>query len=87
MLYNLPSQVRNLPEGIDVAQLPTGTLQGTKIGVARVTAVHDRYFHKIFTLNTQLLGLKNPGAAALVSAMRGHILARAELIGVYQRQR
>lgn len=46
-----------------------------------------RYFHKIFALDTMLPELGYPGKAALEKAMRGPILAHAELVGLYQRRR
>ena len=45
-----------------------------------------RYFHKLFALDIRLPDLKNPGKATLVQAMQGHVLAQAELIGLYQRR-
>jgi Raf kinase inhibitor-like YbhB/YbcL family protein len=45
-----------------------------------------RYFFKLYALDTNL-GLQ-PGATKqqILSAMNGHVLATAELIGRYQRQ-
>jgi len=45
----------------------------------------DRYFHMVYALDTVLCDLKRPDKAALENAMEGHILARAVLIGTYQK--
>ena len=45
-----------------------------------------RYFFKLYALDT-VLGLKRPTKAQLEAAMRGHILAQAQLIGTYQKHR
>jgi Raf kinase inhibitor-like YbhB/YbcL family protein len=46
-----------------------------------------RYFFKLYALDTSLPDLKNPTKAQLEHAMRGHVLAQAELVGTYQKQR
>ncbi len=92
LLYNLPPQTDQLPEGIAASQLPPGTLQGlndwrrTGYGGPCPPIGRHRYFHKLFALDARLPDLKNPDKAALERAMQGHILARAELVGLYQRQ-
>src|SRR6266702_2506096 len=75
VLYNLPPSSGGLAEG--VKNLPAGTAEGMN--------GRHRYFHKLYALDTVLQGLKKPGKAALEKAMQGHVIARAELIGTYQR--
>lgn len=43
-------------------------------------------FYKLYTLDAVLSGLKHPTKTVLEKAMQGHVLARSELIGFYQRQ-
>ena len=43
-----------------------------------------RYFHKLYALDTTL-DLTQPTKAELEAAMKGHVLAQAELIGTYQK--
>lgn len=92
VLYNLPPQAHDLPEGVPASKLPPGTLQGlndwerTGYGGPCPPIGKHRYFHKLFALDIELPDLKNPGKAALERAMQGHILAHAELIGLYQRR-
>jgi hypothetical protein len=92
LLYNVPPQVNQLPEGIASADLPAGTMQGkndwhrTGYGGPCPPIGMHRYFHKLFALDCRLPDLRIPSKAALETAMQGHILARAELIGLYQRR-
>jgi hypothetical protein len=89
VLYNLPVDSHGLPEG--VTDLPTGTLQGLNgwhhtgyVGPCPPIGTH-RYFHKLFALDTVLPDLNRPTKAVLEKAMRGHVIARSELIGRYRR--
>jgi Raf kinase inhibitor-like YbhB/YbcL family protein len=45
-----------------------------------------RYFFKLYALDTALTLGPNATKAALEAAMKGHILAEAELIGLYERK-
>jgi phosphatidylethanolamine-binding protein (PEBP) family uncharacterized protein len=45
-----------------------------------------RYFHKLYVLDTVLPDLKQPTTAKFEEAMEGHVILRAELIGLYQRK-
>ena len=46
-----------------------------------------RYFFKLYALDKLLGDLKTPAKAQLEAAMRGHVLAQAQLIGTYQKRR
>ncbi|MGD1212138.1 MAG: YbhB/YbcL family Raf kinase inhibitor-like protein [Candidatus Acidiferrales bacterium] len=92
VLYDLPAEMRELPEGTPKDRsLPGGAQQGRndfgKIGYNGPCpprgAVH-RYFFKLYALKSKT-GL-TPGAtkSELERAMKGHILAQAELIGKFQ---
>lgn len=93
LLYNIPPATSGLPEGIAPKSLPAGTLQGTNDwqlsgygGPCPPVGTH-RYFHKLYALDTLLPDLKHPTKGALEKAMQGHVLAHAELVGLYQRRR
>lgn len=92
-LYNLPPNVSGLPEGVIAGDLPPGTLPGyndwgrSGYGGPCPPVGRHRYVHKLFALDTRLAELGHPGKAALEKAMRGHVLAQAELVGLYQRRR
>jgi len=91
VVYNIPASVESLPEGAAAADLPKGTLNGvndwkrTGFGGPCPPIGTHRYFHKIYALDTVLPDLKNPTKADLEKAMEGHILGKAELVGLYKR--
>lgn len=89
VLYNIPPSVSDLPEAVAPNQLPAGTLQGLNDwketgyrGPAPPKGRH-RYFFKLYALDTTLSDLHKPTKGQLEMAMRGHILAQAELMGTY----
>jgi hypothetical protein len=93
VVYNLPPQTRSLPENLSPENpLPKGGLQGIndfgKIaygGPCPPSGTH-RYFFKLYALD-RLIELKAGATKAqLEAAMKGHILASAQLIGRYHRQ-
>ena len=92
VLYNIPASVSSLPQGVKDADLPQGTFQGlndwkkTGYGGPCPPVGEHRYFHKLYALDTLLPDLARPTKAKLEKAMEGHILSRAELIGLYQRK-
>jgi hypothetical protein len=90
VLYDVPATVDSLPK--DAAkQLPAGARQGlndwkrTGYGGPCPPVGRHRYFHKLYALDTTLGDLKQPDKAALERAMAGHVLAKAELIGTYEK--
>lgn len=93
VLYDLPPGVPELPEGVPPQEeLPNGGRQGRndfrKIGYGGPCpppGPAHRYFFKLYALDAKT-NLK-PGAtkAELERAMKGHVLAQAELIGRYKR--
>lgn len=91
LLYNIPPTVTELPRAVSAGALPTGTLQGKNDwkktgyrGPCPPTGRH-RYFHKLYALDIELPDLHHPNKAQLESAMAGHVVGHAELIGTYQR--
>ena len=91
MLYNIPSEINGMHEGVGKKELPLGTLQGlndwqrTGYGGPCPPIGRHRYFHKLYALDTLLPNLKQPTKTILVKAMEGHIIDHAELIGHYRR--
>lgn len=91
VLYNLPADCSELPKG--VRQLPTGTREGlndwkrTGYGGPCPPIGRHRYFFKLYALDTVLPDLQTPTKADLEKAMEGHILARADLMGTYQKKK
>jgi Raf kinase inhibitor-like YbhB/YbcL family protein len=92
VLYNIPAAIGSLPEGVKDKDLPEGTLQGlndwkkTGYGGPCPPVGKHRYFFKLYALDIVLPDLSRPTKAKLEKAMEGHILSKAELIGLYQRK-
>jgi Raf kinase inhibitor-like YbhB/YbcL family protein len=90
LLYNLPADARDLAEGAATSGLPPGTATGlndfkhSSYGGPCPPIGRHRYFHKLYALDT-MLALKTPTKTVLEAAMQGHVLAKAELIGTYQK--
>jgi len=92
VLYNIPPNANGLAEGVEIKNLPPGTLLGindwqrTDYGGPCPPIGKHRYFFKLYALDTVLPDMKYPAKAVLERAMQGHVLAHSELIGLYQRQ-
>jgi len=93
ILYNLPAAAKGLPEGVDSADLPAGTLEGlndwkrTGYGGPCPPKGCHRYFFRLYALDQLLPDLHRPNKAKLTKAMASHILAETALMGTYQRHR
>jgi Raf kinase inhibitor-like YbhB/YbcL family protein len=96
LIYNISPSVTQLPKGIapqSRLDLPIRADQGVnsfgKIGyggpMPPVGHGRHRYVFKLYALNTEL-GIA-PGATKekLLKAMNGHVLAEAQVIGIYER--
>jgi Raf kinase inhibitor-like YbhB/YbcL family protein len=92
VLYDIPASTTTLPKG-GAKSLPSGTREGvngwkrTGYGGPCPPIGKHRYFHKLYALDTQLDDLGKPSKADLERAMKGHVLAHAELVGRYQRSK
>ena len=90
VLYNLPPDSAGLPEAVDT--LPAGAGEGvndwhrTGYGGPCPPIGRHRYFFKLYALDTLLPALGAPTKAQLETAMAGHILEQAVLMGTYQKQ-
>jgi Raf kinase inhibitor-like YbhB/YbcL family protein len=93
VLYNLPPDCKGLPRGVPAAELPPRTFQGTNdwkrtgYGGPCPPVGRHRYFFVLSALDIVLEDLKAPTRQQLERAFAGHLLARAELMGTYQRSR
>jgi len=93
ILYNLPPEARSLPEAVPSdAELPDGSQHGQNSwrrlgygGPCPPSGTH-RYFFKLYALDTSLDLASNANKKQLLQAMEGHVLAQAELMGVYSRK-
>ena len=88
VVYNLPPDANGLAEA---AALPSGAKVGRNdwqradYGGPCPPIGRHRYFHKLYALDTVLPDLKHPTKSQLEQAMKGHVLAQAELVGTYER--
>jgi Raf kinase inhibitor-like YbhB/YbcL family protein len=91
VLYDLPPGTTALAEG--VRTLPPGTREGlndwkrTGYGGPCPPIGRHRYFFKVYALDRTLGDLGTPTKARLEQAMEGHVLARGELMGTYQKKK
>ena len=91
VLYNIPATADGLAEAVAPAALPSGTGEGsndwkrTGYGGPCPPIGRHRYFHKLYALDVVLPDLGAPTKAELEPAMEGHVLARVELVGTYQK--
>lgn len=96
-LFNLAAETRYLPEDLAKdARLPGAARQGKVWGVDTFSrhgywgpcpppGEPHRYFFKIYALDTALALSPDATKTDLEEAMRGHVLAQGELIGMYGR--
>jgi Raf kinase inhibitor-like YbhB/YbcL family protein len=90
LVYNLPPDSQGLPENASEAGLPDGAMTG--VNDRKRSSYHGpcppigrhRYFHKLYALDIALPA-KPLTKSELEAAMKGHVLAQAELIGTYQK--
>lgn len=93
VLYNIPPEAGGLPEGATSAALSPGTKEGlndwkrTGYGGPCPPIGRHRYFHKLYALDTLLEEMDRPTKAQIESAMMGHIVAKAEIVGTYEKSR
>ena len=93
VLYNLPAETRGLPETIPPdADLPDGSQHGQNSwrrlgygGPCPPSGTH-RYFFKLYALDAVLDLVASASKKQLLRAMERHVLAQAELMGVYARR-
>jgi Raf kinase inhibitor-like YbhB/YbcL family protein len=91
VLYNIPVDAQGLEENISPASLPAGTKEGfnnwgrTGYGGPCPPIGRHRYFFRIYAIDRVLADLGQPTKAELEGAIAGHVLAEAELVGLYER--
>jgi Raf kinase inhibitor-like YbhB/YbcL family protein len=91
VLYNIPPSASGLPGGVEPRALPPGTREGLNdwkrsgYGGPCPPIGRHRYFFKLYALDRMLPDLDLPTKARLETAMQQHILAKAELVGTYEK--
>jgi Raf kinase inhibitor-like YbhB/YbcL family protein len=93
VLYNIPPGAGGLPEGVVSNALPAGTREAKNdwkrmgYGGPCPPIGRHRYFHKLYALDSVLPDLGDASKADVEAAMKGHVLAHAELVGTYEKRR
>jgi Raf kinase inhibitor-like YbhB/YbcL family protein len=91
LVYNIPATAGGIGEDCRRHGLPAGAVMGrndwmrTDYGGPCPPIGRHRYLHKLYALDCVLNVLSRPGKAQLLAAMRGHVLAEAQLIGTYEK--
>ena len=91
VLYDIPASASGLPEAVAPAALAKGTLEGvndwkrTGYGGPCPPIGRHRYFFRLYALDAVLPDLGKPTKAKLLDAMKGRVLAEAQLMGTYQK--
>src|SRR5262249_5432937 len=91
VLYNLPASASGLPEAVAPSALPSGTKEGkndwkrTGDRGPRPPIRPPPHVFQLVRLRPTLPGPSTPAKAQLEAAMKGHVLAQAEVTGTYEK--
>lgn len=96
LLYNIPPELRGLAEDVrheEIAAAARGALQGKNsmltigwAGMAPPKGDTPHHYHfQLFALDRMLDLAPGAGRTNLFDAMAGHVMARGDLVGTYQR--
>ena len=87
VLYNLPVDSNKIQEDSKPAGIQGKNSFGNFSygGPCPPSGTH-RYFFKLYALDTILSTMDHPDKTMIETAMKNHILAQAELIGLYRRK-
>lgn len=91
VLFNIPATVVELPEGVKVdyaggaTDFP-GNKAGQYGGPCPPSGIHHYHF-TLYALDTKLNLAQGATKEELLAAMQGHVLGKAELIGLYKRSK
>lgn len=88
LIWNIPPDTELVEEGIPPAGTFGRNTRGTEKYIAPCPPDREhRYFFKLFALDINLPLPEGSSKAELLSAMEGHIINEAEIIGTYNRSR
>jgi len=92
VMFNLSPQAHQLPAAVSSDRAPRGAVQGRNDfknqgygGPCPPAGKPHRYFFKLYALDTDLHLRAGATKSDVESAMKGHILAEAQLMGTYGR--
>jgi Raf kinase inhibitor-like YbhB/YbcL family protein len=91
VVYDLPASTSGLAEGVKVlakeAKMGLNDWKRPAYGGPCPPVGRHRYFHKLYALDVMLPDLAQATKAKVEGAMKGHVLAEAQLVGTYQKRR
>lgn len=93
VLYDIPPALAGLPENAGSPHASTAILNGlnswehTSYGGPCPPIGRHRYFFHLYALDQKLDVQGQPTAEALHKAMKGHVIAKTELMGTYAKSR
>lgn len=86
VVYNIPAQSKILENSIPGLQGGNDFRRLNYGGPCPPSGTH-RYFFKIYALDSDLNFIKAPSKTAVEGGMKDHVLGKAELIGLYKKER
>jgi len=93
IIYNIPANLTELPERLpDSGKLPDGSCQGINdfgksgYGGPCPGKGRHRYVFKLYALDSSLNPVLPVSRASIDEVLKGHIIAQANLIGLYERK-
>lgn len=87
IVYNIGTYIRSLPEG--TKKIKEGLNDFGKAaygGPCPPSGVH-RYFFKLYALKKRLSFKKQPNKQEFLDSLKGHVIAEAELMGIYKKDK
>ncbi len=93
VLHDLPPDTTELPEGASQKGLPAGARVGqndwrrARWGGPCPPVGRHRYFIKLYALDTVLGAIEPMDKPRLLEAMKGHVVAEAQVMGTYEKRR
>ena len=93
VLYNIPPATTVLAEAPKGSNIPAGAAQGMNdwsrrgYGGPCPPIGRHRYFFELYALDRMLEADRPLNKTGLAAAMKGHVLAQAELMGTYEKSR
>ena len=93
VLHDLPPATTGLPEAVAAKALPAGSRVGKNDwgraawGGPCPPIGRHRYFFKLYALDALLGDLGPVTKPALLQAMKGHVVAEAQVMGTYEKKR
>ncbi len=93
VLYDLPAETRSLPTQVSLQGLAdldavmgrNGYGQRQYVAPCPVSGAHQ-YVYRLYALDVEDLQPRQDSKAGVLRAMKGHVLAYGELVGLYQLQ-